>query len=369
MLRVLAQQLPKLPHVLKSSAPCITQASHLVPAAFSTSSSGSQQSTWSPSAACAGASLAVAASAVAAAQSTVVQADAAAPEQALSPPADPYTLPRPTGQLPSNITLYQYEVCPFCCKVKAFLDYHKVPYSTVEVNPLTKGELRWSSYRKVPVVQMGDEVLVDSSAIISRLAAELQASSSSSDGSNKGSKSWFSGKSSSIGGSDSSSSAEEERRWRQWVDERFVKVMTANIYRTWDESWNTFSYMTQQSHWNWAVQQSVRLAGAVLMWKVGQGMPKKYNIEGDLREALYADANSFVAAVGNRQFLGGQQPNLADLAVFGVLQAIRGTDTYNDVVMHSEIGPWLSRMVQVVGESCEVKQVPGKEALSPPAAA
>lgn len=46
--------------------------------------------------------------------------------QALSPPADPYTLPRPTGQLPSNITLYQYEVCPFCCKVKAFLDYHKV---------------------------------------------------------------------------------------------------------------------------------------------------------------------------------------------------------------------------------------------------
>jgi hypothetical protein len=38
MLRVLAQQLPKLPHVLKASAPCITQASHLVPAAFTTSS-------------------------------------------------------------------------------------------------------------------------------------------------------------------------------------------------------------------------------------------------------------------------------------------------------------------------------------------
>lgn len=35
---MLAQQLPKLPHVLKASAPCITQASHLVPAAFSTSS-------------------------------------------------------------------------------------------------------------------------------------------------------------------------------------------------------------------------------------------------------------------------------------------------------------------------------------------
>jgi microsomal prostaglandin-E synthase 2 len=134
------------------------------------------------------------------------------------------------------------------------------------------------------------------------------------------------------------------------------------------ESWGTFSYMTQQSHWNWAVQHSVRLAGAVLMWKVGQGMPKKYNIQGDLREALYADANSFVAAVGSQKFLGGEQPNLADLAVFGVLQAIRGTDTYNDVVMHSEIGPWLSRMVQVVGESSEVKQVPGKEGSATAAA-
>jgi microsomal prostaglandin-E synthase 2 len=65
----------------------------------------------------------------------------------------------------------------------------QLPYSTVEVNPLTKGELRWSSYRKVPVVQMGEEVLVDSSAIISRLAAELQAGSRSSS-SSKGGKSW-----------------------------------------------------------------------------------------------------------------------------------------------------------------------------------
>jgi hypothetical protein len=46
--------------------------------------------------------------------------------QALAAPSDPYTLPSPTGQLPRSIKLYQYEVCPFCCKVKAFLDYHKV---------------------------------------------------------------------------------------------------------------------------------------------------------------------------------------------------------------------------------------------------
>ena len=55
-----------------------------------------------------------------------------------------------------------------CCTVQ-------LPYSTVEVNPITKGELSWSSYRKVPVVVLDGEVVPDSSAIISRLQAELDA--------------------------------------------------------------------------------------------------------------------------------------------------------------------------------------------------
>ncbi len=28
--------------------------------------------------------------------------------------------------MPKEVVLYQYEVCPFCNKVKAILDYHKV---------------------------------------------------------------------------------------------------------------------------------------------------------------------------------------------------------------------------------------------------
>ena len=56
----------------------------------------------------------------------------------------------------------------------------QLPYKVVEVNPLTKGELKWSTYKKVPVMKLDAEVVVDSSAIISRLASEMEASSSSS---------------------------------------------------------------------------------------------------------------------------------------------------------------------------------------------
>ena len=40
--------------------------------------------------------------------------------------------------LPKEIILYQYEVCPFCNKVRAFLDYHKV---TLQLPALLAGTL------------------------------------------------------------------------------------------------------------------------------------------------------------------------------------------------------------------------------------
>ena len=38
----------------------------------------------------------------------------------------------------ADITLFQYKICPFCHRVKAYLDFNGFSYKTVEVNPLTK---------------------------------------------------------------------------------------------------------------------------------------------------------------------------------------------------------------------------------------
>ena len=48
------------------------------------------------------------------------------PQVAAEGASNPYAIPAGGRGLPREITLYQYEVCPFCCKVKAFLDYYKV---------------------------------------------------------------------------------------------------------------------------------------------------------------------------------------------------------------------------------------------------
>lgn len=58
-----------------------------------------------------------------------------------------------------KLTLYQYKTCPFCSKTRAFLDYYGLPYEIVEVNPVMRQEIKWSTYRKVPILMVNDEMV------------------------------------------------------------------------------------------------------------------------------------------------------------------------------------------------------------------
>ncbi|MGH0170963.1 UNVERIFIED_CONTAM: hypothetical protein FKN15_070120 [Acipenser sinensis] len=72
-----------------------------------------------------------------------------------------------TGDL--RLTLYQYKTCPFCSKVRAFLDYHGLPYDIVEVNPVMRKEIQFSQYRKVPILLAddGETLQLNDSSVIS----------------------------------------------------------------------------------------------------------------------------------------------------------------------------------------------------------
>lgn len=81
---------------------------------------------------------------------------------------------RGDGDSPAGLILFQYPTCPFCCKVRAFLDYVKVPYDVVEVDPMLKQQIGWSDYKKVPILLVksanGYQPLTDSTMIVSALA-------------------------------------------------------------------------------------------------------------------------------------------------------------------------------------------------------
>ncbi|XP_062118027.1 uncharacterized protein LOC133831671 [Humulus lupulus] len=239
--------------------------------------------------------------------------------------------PPPPELVPKDVVLYQYEACPFCNKVKAFLDYYDIPYKVVEVNPISKKEIKWSDYKKVPILVVDGEQLVDSSVIINKLGGKILPDKVAPSGD------------------------DEETKWRQWVDNHLVHILSPNIYRNTSEALESFDYITSNGNFSFTERITVKYAGAAAMYFVSKNLKKKYNIT-DERAALYDAAETWVNALNGRDFLGGSKPNMADLAVFGVLRPIRYLRSGKDMVEHTRIGEWYTRMEASVGESARIKE-------------
>lgn len=100
--------------------------------------------------------------------------------------------------------------------------------------------------------------------------------------------------------------------------------------------------------------------GSGVMWALAGRLRRKHGIPaGGERAALCTALDEFVAAVdaggsgsgsgGAPLFHGGASPDLADVAVFGTLRAVRGLDTETDMLAGSRIGPWLAGMRRELG--------------------
>lgn len=86
------------------------------------------------------------------------------------------------------------------------------------------------------------------------------------------------------------------------------------------------------------------------MYFIGKRLKKRHNLKDDVRISLYDECNKWVHAVKAKgtPFMGGLQPNLADLAVFGVLNSIEGCIAFQDLLNNSKISTWYFSMKDVV---------------------
>ncbi|XP_071721894.1 uncharacterized protein [Rutidosis leptorrhynchoides] len=229
---------------------------------------------------------------------------------------------------PKEVVLYQYEACPFCNKVKAFLDYNKIQYKVVEVNPISKKEIKWSDYKKVPILTVDGDHMVDSLNIINQLYRKLHSE-------------------------DTVPESDEEKKWLGWVDNHLVHVLSPNIYRSPAEALESFNYITTHGNFSFTERLVAKYTGAAAMYFVSKKLKKRHNIT-DERKALYDAAETWVEALNGRKYLGGSKPNLADLAVFGVLRPIRNLKSGKDMVEHTHIKDWYGQMESAVGESSRI---------------
>ena len=262
-----------------------------------------------------------------------------------------------------DVTVYQYQICPFCTKVKTFLDFVHVPYSTIEVNPVSKKEIKVSvslyvykypeplrtpshphshcrdialpplpppllliqgletykqGHTKVPVVMVDGQETVESNAIVFMLHDLI------------------------AGKKDPATSArlqglltEDTAQWAEWSEARLAVMLYPNITRNFHESWEAFDYCKDVESWTVVDRYTNRVLGPVAMYFANGKVKKKHGIVHE-REELAAVCSEWTTAVSKTAnagpFLHGAKVTMPDLMVFGVLKAIAGLPTFSDIM-------------------------------------
>jgi microsomal prostaglandin-E synthase 2 len=243
-----------------------------------------------------------------------------------------------------SVQLYQYEICPFCCKVKAFLDWQKVPYSTVEVNPISKAEIKqFKPYKKVPVAMIDGNQVLDSQKILTTVASALDAKIAD------------------------TLEDPEVLEWLSFADKELAVLLFPNITRSFSESFEAFGYISDVPTFSAGSKAANRLAGSVAMWLANGKLKKKYNIT-DERKQLIDTVNRWTSAIGDGPFLKGSTPTVADVAIFGVISSIRGMAAYNELMESSaDLRTWNDHMRAALGGSMRIEEEPVTRRYGPTA--
>ncbi|XP_060570485.1 prostaglandin E synthase 2-like isoform X2 [Ruditapes philippinarum] len=275
-----------------------------------------------------------------------------------------------------KFTLYQFQSCPYCCKARAALDYFGFTYDVVEVNSITKSQMKFSEYKKVPVLvvdgQIGDKDFTlqfnDSSTIVSVLASyvydqntplyklhqcypgikEKEGRKTVWDFPNK----YFIMYGENIADSRTETQRRDERKWRRWTDDILMHTISPNVYRTLPESLEAFHHFSEWGEWDKNFSTGTRLGivyvGAFVMYFIGKLVKRRHDIKDNPRESLYDACDEWMKAVGKKQFYGGDKPNLADLSVYGALHSFEGCLAHKDLMEFHRIEKWYKRMEQQI---------------------
>ncbi|XP_077455971.1 prostaglandin E synthase 2 isoform X2 [Stigmatopora argus] len=137
----------------------------------------------------------------------------------------------------------------------------------------------------------------------------------------------------------------EEMKWRQWADDWLVHLISPNVYRSTGEALASFDYIVREGKFGIVEGVFAKYVGAAAMFIIAKRLKSRHNLQDDVRQDLYKAVNDWVAAIGKkRKFMGGERPNLADLAVFGVLRVMEGLEAFDDMMANTKVKSWYHRM-------------------------
>ncbi|CBZ56153.1 putative glutaredoxin domain containing protein [Neospora caninum Liverpool] len=223
----------------------------------------------------------------------------------------------------SVATLFQFTVCPYCTATRTVFDFFSLPYEAVEVHPFSKKELLDArldqNYKKVPIALLDGQQVNDSREIIRRVCELCKYTPRAAEG-----ETAVSGKLS-----------DREQRDIDWAYTHLTPIFPACLYSTLLSSWKAFSSISALSNFSPLERLSVRIGGPLVMFAVTRMKKKKLGIT-DPAQALESACSEWMQRVQNAggqsgPFHGGQEPDMADVVVYGLCQALRSAEALQAV--------------------------------------
>lgn len=216
--------------------------------------------------------------------------------------------------------LYQYAVCPFCKKVEAILRYKNIPYEAIEVHPLNKKEISFSKdYKKVPIfINAEGQQVNDSTPIMRHIDNDNTVFDHS----------------------------EKEQQWVKWADEVLVRALPPVIYNNFRNSRKAFQYITHVGKFSTSQKMLIKYSGALVMMMIAKKSAKKQNINNPA--AHFKNCLCQWAEALEGRYLNGQNPNGADIAVFGILRSVDQLPAFQYIKENQKVFDWYKQMEKMI---------------------
>jgi len=227
------------------------------------------------------------------------------------------------------ISLYQFELCPYCHKVKAAMDAKGLPYRKIEVNPYTKKELpelAEGTPRKVPVVQYNGDTVQDSTTILGHLEERFPDQTP-------------------LLPADATLRA-KAHEIEAWVDEDLTQVLPAVIYGTWGEAAKAAQVTAKTSNFGPLQNLMVRAGGSLIMHQIAKRIVSKRG-GGDPHVMLAGELDKLEGWLGENDFVCGSEISLGDVAAHGALTCIKEFPAFDRVTERPRLAAWYDRVQAV----------------------
>jgi len=219
-----------------------------------------------------------------------------------------------------------YNLCPFCTRVRTFMKFYQIPYTTVLVNPFTKKELKAVRKEafgpdvkrvKLPIVKLDGKWETESRNIVRLLFRR------------KYSKDFTS----------------EEEKWMAWVDDNLIKYVVPVSYCDPQTSRRAFEMASKRAGLPFYITLPNKYIAGTLMNKIAMKLKGKYGMQNpktEFEEKLYV----FLEELGESDFIGKSRPNAADLDVYSLLTSMfEANDLYKEEITTNErLRNWFQRM-------------------------